>query len=67
MRIPRTNFPPATSRDGDQFRPVENSGTSREGADLQRQKLVAETTAAEERANWERNFYLAPNVRFSFS
>ena len=67
MRIPRTNFPPASfheqneagSPDDDQ-----SGGQSREGIALRRLRLLSETASAEQ-PTWERHFLLAPNVRFT--
>jgi S-DNA-T family DNA segregation ATPase FtsK/SpoIIIE len=63
MRIPRTNFPPASFHD-DQEDGTPDERQMPDGAALRRMRVIAEAAAAEQ-PNWERHFFLAPNVRFT--
>ncbi|MCB1445201.1 MAG: DNA translocase FtsK, partial [Rhizobiaceae bacterium] len=63
MRIPRTNFPPASFHDHDEADGPDDH-RAREGVALRRMRLLSETAAADQ-PSWERHFFLAPNVRFT--
>jgi S-DNA-T family DNA segregation ATPase FtsK/SpoIIIE len=63
MRIPRTNFPPASFHESNEA-DGQDDGSSGEGIALRRMRLLSETAAAEQ-PSWERHFFLAPNVRFT--
>jgi S-DNA-T family DNA segregation ATPase FtsK/SpoIIIE len=63
MRIPRTNFPPASFHESDEAGSPDDRH-SPEGIAQRRLRLLSETTSAEQ-PTWERHFLLAPNVRFT--
>ncbi|CAN7158814.1 DNA translocase FtsK [Rhizobium sp. LjRoot254] len=65
MRIPRTNFPPASFNDGSESGVDGEEHQPREGAALRRMRQIAEAAAKAEQPMWERHFFLAPNVRFT--
>ncbi|MDB5556441.1 MAG: segregation ATPase, FtsK/SpoIIIE family [Rhizobium sp.] len=65
MRIPRTNFPPASFNDGSESGMDGDEHLPREGAALRRMRQIAEAAAKAEQPMWERHFFLAPNVRFT--
>ena len=65
MRIPRTNFPPASFNDGSEGGMEGGEPQPREGAALRRMRQIAEAAAKAEQPMWERHFFLAPNVRFT--
>src|SRR5687768_8144846 len=65
MRIPRTNFPPASFNDGSESGVAGEGDLPREGAALRRMRQIAEAAAKAEQPMWERHFFLAPNVRFT--
>jgi len=65
MRIPRTNFPPATfSDDESDLRRDEFGGQlyDEAGEPIRIERRTVESPPAE---NWESHFFLAPNVRFT--
>jgi len=63
MRIPRTNFPPASFHEG-QEAGTPDDRQSQESIAQRRLRLLSETTSADQ-PTWERHFLLAPNVRFT--
>ena len=63
MRIPRTNFPPASFHESDEATGPDDH-QPRDGIALRRMRLLSETAGAEQ-PSWERHFFLAPNVRFT--
>jgi len=65
MRIPRTNFPPASFHEQNEADSLGDDHPSPEGAALRRMRLLAETAGAVDQSTWERHFFLAPNVRFT--
>jgi S-DNA-T family DNA segregation ATPase FtsK/SpoIIIE len=63
MRIPRTNFPPASFHEGQEVGSPDDR-QSQESIAQRRLRLLSETTSADQ-PTWERHFLLAPNVRFT--
>jgi DNA segregation ATPase FtsK/SpoIIIE, S-DNA-T family len=65
MRIPRTNFPPASFHDDDEIGGPDDAASPPEGAALRRMRLFSDTATVADQPTWERHFFLAPNVRFT--
>jgi S-DNA-T family DNA segregation ATPase FtsK/SpoIIIE len=63
MRIPRTNFPPASFHEGEEADTPDDRQPG-EGIAARRMRLLSETVDADQ-PTWERHFFLAPNVRFT--
>ncbi|MGV3548488.1 DNA translocase FtsK [Rhizobium sp.] len=71
MRIPRTNFPPASFHDQNEAGSADGVhpdahplGHGHESAAHRRLRLLSETVGNDQ-PTWERHFLLAPNVRFT--